>query len=96
MVTTCIECIHNTFLIGRSMAVKLVKKKVACRLDLNFEWCSTQASHEIMRHFAWACFVPFPHQTHSSGSHVGPRPRNVHRPQMIPIYIEPRTLSLHF
>ena len=35
MVTTCMEYIHNAFLIGRSMSVKLVKKKVACRLDLN-------------------------------------------------------------
>ena len=40
-----------------------------------------------MRHFAQACFVPLPQQTCSSGSHVGPRPRNVHRPQMIPIWI---------
>ena len=35
MVTTCMECIHNTFLIGCFMSVKLVKKKVGCRLDLN-------------------------------------------------------------
>ena len=27
----------------------------------------------------WACFVPLPHQTNSSGSCVGPYPRNVHR-----------------
>ena len=35
----------------------------------------------------WPCFVPLPQQTRSSGSRVGPRPRNVHRPQMIPIWI---------
>ena len=34
MDTTCMECIHNTFLIGRSMSVKLEKKKVGGRLDL--------------------------------------------------------------
>ena len=40
-----------------------------------------------MRHFARACFVPLPQKIHSSRSRVGSRPRNVHRPWMIPIWI---------
>ena len=35
MDTTCMECIHNTFLIGRSMSVKLEKKKVGGRVGLD-------------------------------------------------------------
>ena len=46
----------------------------------------------------WACFVPLPHQTDSSGS-LGPRPRNVHRAaddSDLDPALSTRALSLHF
>ena len=40
-----------------------------------------------IRHASPLSDTLLPHQTCSSGSRVGPRPKNVHRPQMIPIWI---------
>lgn len=85
-----------THLLDRLFSVsKAGKEKVGCRLDLNPWWCSARASHEIMRHFAWACFVPFAYQTQSSRFSWGLRALGMCKAlRMIPIYIEPRALSL--
>ena len=99
MVTSCIVCIHIPSCQSILCQSGWKGRKWEVGWTWLLEWCSTQASHEIMKHFAWACFVPLPHQTRSSGSRVGASPQEcaqaANDSDLDPA-LSTRTLTLHF